>query len=55
MDDIYVTVLIDEDDHEIMPNMTGDNSKSHAQQKAEYWTGLGHTAKIGRVEIIEEA
>lgn len=55
MSEIYVTVLIDDGEHEIIPNMTGDNSKIHAQQKADYWTGLGHTAKVGRIQLLKEA
>ena len=55
MSDIFVTVLIDNDQNVVMPGVEGENSQAQAQQKADYWEGLGHTAKVGRVELLKEA
>ena len=49
MSGLFVTVLTDEGQHIVMPGLEGENSQSQAKNKAEYWSGLGHEAKVGMV------
>lgn len=55
MDEIFVTVLVDDGEAIVMPGLEGENSHDQAQERADRWEKLGHNAIVGRVVIDQQS